>query len=268
MFRLVWNGTIWTPDTSDGWSAGKTLRYPTNGATDNPDAEGVTFAASISGGLYVSTERNNAVGGTSRNSVLLFDPTAAAPLVATHEWNLTSDLPVVGSNLGIEAITWVPDTFLTSKGFFDESKGHTYVPGEYASHGDGLFFVGVEANGNIYAYALNHANDTFTRIATISTGFVGVMALEFDRELNNFWAVCDDGCQGRSVVLEINGSGRYVVTRTFNGPAGIPTTMNNEGFAMASQAECVNNLKPAFWADDSDTGGHSIRQGTLQCSPF
>jgi hypothetical protein len=255
LFRLVWNGTIWTPDAANSWGAGKALRYPDG--TGNPDAEGVTFASGGSAnGMYVATERNNDANGVSRNSILRFDPNAAgATLTATNEWNLTSDLPVVGANLGIEAVTWIPDAFLTAGGFVDESKGKLYAPTDYPNHGDGIFFVGVEANGVIYGYALNHANNTFTRVATIVSGFVGVMGLEFDRELNNLWAVCDDGCGGRSAVLQIATidqptPGRFVVTRRFERP------------------ECSGGRKPAFWADDSETGGHSIRRGTVSCTPF
>ena len=193
LFRLVWNGTIWTPDATNSWNVGKTLAYPDG--TGSPDAEGVTFpdAGSLDG-LYVATERDNNANAVSRNSILRFDVTAAsgATLGATHEWNLTADLPVGGANLGIEAITWIPDSFLVAQGFFDESTGSTYAPANYPNHGTGLFFVGVEANGTIYAYALNHATSAFVRIATVTTGLAGVMDLQFDRETNDLWAVCDD----------------------------------------------------------------------------
>jgi hypothetical protein len=82
--------------------------------------------------------------GISRNSILRFDPAATSTtLTATNEWNFTTR-PVTGANLGIEAITWIPDTFRVSKGFFDESKGNTYSPAEYPNHGTGLFFVGLK----------------------------------------------------------------------------------------------------------------------------
>jgi hypothetical protein len=189
------------------------------------------------------------------------------------EWNLTSDLPAVpDANLGIEAVTWIPDAFLTGAGFVDESKSKVYAPTDYPSHGDGLFFVGLEANGMIYAYALNHANNTFTRVATIATGLAGVMGLEFDRELHNLWAVCDNGCNGRSVVLQVATidqptPGRFVVTRLFERPTGMPN-LNNEGFALAPQVECSAGRKSAWWADDGETGGHAIRRGTVTCTPF
>jgi Lamin Tail Domain len=272
LFRLVWNGTIWTPDPdpTNTWGAGKALRY-TDG-TGNPDAEGVTFAGSGSAaGIYVSTERNNDASGVSRNSILRFDPTATgASLTATHEWNLTADLPVTGQNLGMEAITWIPDTFLVSRAFVDETRGPTYAynPADYPNHGTGLFFVGLEANGMIYAYALDHVGGGFTRVATIASGLLGVMDLQLDRELNDLWAVCDDGCQGRSVVLRIDaGTGTFKVTHLFDRPAGMPN-LNNEGFAFAPLAECVGDRRPAFWSDDTGTDGHAIRRGTLGCTPF
>jgi uncharacterized protein (TIGR03437 family) len=267
LFRLVFNGTNWVPDTANNWGAGKALRYP-NG-TGDPDAEGVTFAgSSSSGGMYVSTERDNNVSAVSRPTILRFDPAATgATLTATHEWNLTADLPVVGANLGIEGITWIPDTFLVSKGFFDESKNHVYNPAEYANHGTGIFFVGLEANGVVYGYALDQGGNTFTRVATITTGLAGVMDLQFDRDLNDFWAVCDDTCQGRSVVLRIDTTGKFTVARRFERPTGMPN-FNNEGFAIAPGALCSGGFKPVFWADDTEDDGHAIRSGTLTCSPF
>jgi hypothetical protein len=273
LFRLIFDGSIWTPDSTNTWSAGKTLLYP--GGTGSPDSEGVTFTSGgPTGGMYVATERDNNANGISRNSILRFDVSAAdATLTATHEWNLTADLPAVGPNLGMEGITWIPDAFLVSQGFVDESTGGVataYNPADYPDHGAGLFFVGLEATGGIYVYALNHANGTFTRIATIASGFPGVMDLHFDRELgmNNLWAVCDDTCSGRSAVLHIGvGTGKFVVTQTFDRPAGMPN-LNNEGFAIAPLMECVADQRPAFWADDSETGGHAVRKSTLTCTPF
>lgn len=265
LFRLVFDGTIWTPDTANGWGSGKSLRY--GDGTGNVDAEGVTFAgAGSSGGIYVSTERNNDASSISRNSILRFDPASpGTALNATNEWNLTADLPVVGANLGMEAITWIPDAFLVSKGFLDESKAQAYNPAEYANHGSGLFFVGLEANGTIYAYALDHVGGGFTRIATIVSGQTGVMDLQFDRDTTDLWSVCDDTCLGRSTVLRINpATGKFAVTSLYDRPTGM-ANLNNEGFAIASATECASGQKPVFWADDSATGGHSIRRGTLPC---
>lgn len=270
IFRLIFNGTIWTPDPANGWAAGKVLQYPDG--TGEPDAEGITLAAGgSSGGIYISAERNNSNNGVSRNSVLRYDPSqAGTTLKATNEWNLTSDLPVTGANLGAEDITWIPDTILVAKGFVDESKNKAYVPADYPNHGTGIFFVGLEANGIIYAYALNHSNNTFTRVATISTGFPGVMALDYDRETTYLWATCDDGCGNLAGILEIDTNptsatrGHFLAPRVYARPTGMPN-YNNEGFTVTTSAECVNNRKPVFWADDTEDNGHAIRRGTIPC---
>ena len=202
----------------------------------------------------------------SRNSILRFDPnTAGTSLTATNEWNLTADLPVVGPNLGMEAITWVPDTELVSEGFVDQVTGTAYNPATYANHGDGLFFIGLEANGTVYAYALDLVGGGFTKVATISSGFTGVMDLQYDRDLENLWAVCDDGCQGRSTVLGVNASGAYTPGAIYDRPSSMPN-INNEGFAIAAATECVADRKPAFWSDDNNTDGNAIRSGTISCS--
>ena len=54
----------------------------------------------------------------------------------------------------------MPDAFLVSKGFIDEAheRVRTTRP-DYPGHGTGLFFVGVEQDGVIYAYALNQTDE-------------------------------------------------------------------------------------------------------------
>lgn len=266
LFRLIFDGTNWVPDTANNWSAGKLLRYPDG--TGDPDSEGLTFTSGSAAGIFVSTERNNSVSAVSRIEILRYDPAATgATLTATHEWDLTADLPVSGANLGAEGITWIPDSFLTSKNFFDEAKNRAYNPADYPNHGTGIFFIGLESNGNIYAYALNLAGTTYTRVATITTGFPAVMDLQFDRDLNDLWAVCDNTCQGRTAVLRIDSTGKFTVARRFERPASMPDT-NNEGFAIGPAAQCVGGFKPAFWSDDNDLDGHAIRAGTLSCTAF
>jgi hypothetical protein len=268
LFRLVNDGTNWKPDPANGWGSGKQLRYP--GALGNPDSEGVTLAGGNPNEVFVATERDGS-GGT-RPAVLRFDVTStdANPLSATRDWNLTPDLPGLGANLGLEAIAWVPDDVLVAKGLVDESKGGAaYNPADYPNHGTGLFFVGVEQDGRIIAYALNQTSDTFTRIATIPSGFPAVMELEFEPETNQLWAICDDTCHGRTAKLDIAQSGpsdgKYVVTKTFERPSGMPD-LNNEGFAIAPRAECSGSLKPVFWVDDTNSSGHALRTGKVGCT--
>ena len=264
--RLVESGGSWVSDTSaadgGGWSTGKTLRYPDG--TGVPDAEGVTLSGGGSAnGVYVATERNNAANGVSRPAILRYDPASGSSLTATDEWNLTADLPVVAANAGLEGIAWIPDSYLTASGLQDATTGAAYDPARYVGHGDGLFLVGLEGDGRIYAYALS-SGGAFTRVASFASGFPSVMDLQWDPERVGLWAVCDDTCNGRTTILRVEG-GAFAVDEAFERPTGMPN-LNNEGFVTAPSSECVAGVKAAFWSDDSATGGHALRAGTISCT--
>ena len=58
--------------------------------------------------------------------------------------------------------------------------------------------------------------------------------------------------------------GRFVLRATVPPPAALKN-MNNEGFAMAPEAECENNRKAVVWTDDGETSGYSLRKGGIAC---
>ncbi|MGW2685550.1 lamin tail domain-containing protein [Streptomyces sp. NPDC001414] len=264
LWRLVPNGsTAWKADTTGGWSSGKSLRFP--GGSGTPDDEGVTLTGSgSSGGVYVASERNADSSGTSRLSVLKYDVSGTAgTLTAATEWNLTPDLPSVGSNLGLEGITWVPDAALTAAGFMDASTGAAYDPAGYGSHTGGVFFVGVEGTGMIYGYVLKDGG-TFTRVASVSSGMAGVMELQWEPHASRLWAVCDDTCDGQHRTLKINASGVFATTAVYNRPSGMDN-LNNEGFSVSGSDACTGGSKPVYWSDDSNDSGHALRRGTITC---
>jgi hypothetical protein len=264
LYKLVDNGGSWQPDTGD-WAAGKVLKYPGN--VGEPDSEGVTLVdGDPANGVFVATERDNGNNGVSRPSILSLQPNdAGTTLVATHEYPLVSDLPGLGANFGLEAIAWVPDSYLTAKGFKDQHLDKTYVPADYANHGTGLFFVGVEATGNVHAYALDLTSNSFQQVATFDSGFPSVIDLSYDPEKKKLWVECDNTCNGQTQLFDVNGSGAFAATDAYERPSGLGN-FNNEGFTPAARSECVGGGKPVFWADDSDDNTHSLRQGTLACT--
>ncbi|MEV8099962.1 lamin tail domain-containing protein [Kitasatospora sp. NPDC085879] len=264
LWRLVPNGSGgWTPDTANGWTSGKTLRFP--GGSGTPDSEGVTVTgAGSAGGVFVASERNGDASGTSRLSVLRYDVGGTGTsLTSTREWNLTADLPSVGSNLGFEGITWVPDTALTAAGFKDGSTGAAYDPAGYGAHTGGVFFVGVEGTGSVHGYVLQDSG-AFTRVASISSGMAGVMEVQWEPQASRLWVVCDDTCNGQHRTMQVDASGVFATTAVYNRPSGM-ANINNEGFALAGADECVAGTKPVYWADDSNTSGHALRRGTVSC---
>lgn len=264
LYRLTRTETGYAP-SADFAAAGKLLHYP-DGLGD-VDAEGVTFTSAGPGaGIFVASERNNAANSVSRPAILRFDPAAGSTdLTAQRDWNLTADLPGLGANLGLEAIAWVPDSYLTARGFVDGNTNAAYTPATYPGHGDGLFLVGVEQTGRVYAYALDQASDAYTRVASFASGFTSVMELSFEPETQQLWVVCDDTCQGRSARFDVDATGVLAPVQYYERPTGMPN-LNNEGFTLAPRAECVSGRKPAFWSDDSSTGGYALRQGTVSCT--
>jgi hypothetical protein len=265
LYRLQQSGTDWVAATDNGWGSGKTLHYVDG--TGDVDAEGVVHTDA---GIFVSSERDNSNNGVSRPAVLRYDASSTdVSLSASIEWNLVSDLPVVDANLGLEAITLVPDSYLVSKGFVDEVTGLAYNPASYANHGTGLFFVGLEGTGSIYAYALDQTDGTkFTRVATIVSGFPSIMELQFDPEKQAIWAVCDNTCDGQFALLDPaksgSDAGHFVVTSVYNRPANMGN-LNNEGFVTAPQTLCIDGVKPVYFADDDQDAGYSLRTGTISC---
>ncbi|TIC81976.1 hypothetical protein E8D37_10510 [Nocardioides sp. GY 10127] len=253
---------------ADGdWASGVTLHYADG--TGNVDAEGVAIAdGSADGGVYVSTERDNDASSVSRPSVLRYDVSAGGTtLDATTEWNLAGDLPTLGANSGLEGIAWLPDADLVAAGFVDATTGEAYDPADYPGHGDGLFAVGVEGTGGVYVYALAE-DGSYTRVADFASGFDGVMDLDYDGASQTLYVVCDDACEGVigefAIASEGDDAGTFVADVYDERPAGM-ANLANEGFTVAAAAECADGLKPAFWADDSDTDGYSLREGTVEC---
>lgn len=239
LYRLVPSGSTWKVDQK------RSLEFR-NGAGD-PDAEGVV---STPDGLFVVSERDNDNGDVSAPMVLKVGNGTE------KEWKLPG-MPSVEPNEGPEAISWVPDSFLTSRGFKDDT-GKLYDPAGHPGHGTGLFAVGLEATGGIFLYALQDGGAKL--VSKFASGQAQVMDLEW--ESDRLWATCDDNCSGRSTTLAIS-DGRFKVTATYDRPSKLPN-VNLEGFALSPS--CVNGKKVALWADDDNTDKHAIRSGSLNCT--
>ncbi len=243
-----------------GWESGKRVRYQRdagNPGAAGPDTEGITVDGA--GFVYVVAERDNGAKGVNQNTVLMVDPDAAdGDLVASAEWDITGLLPAVGANLGAEAIEWVSDGILAGA-LFDDRTGAVYDPADYPGHGDGLFFVAVEDGGGVFAFALG-TDGSAVLVATIDPGLPAAMALDFDSVLGVLWVVCDDGCQGRSAQVTLNGTDAPDVVHVAR-PAGMPD-INNEGFATAPASLSTDGERPVWWFADG-FAAEALRAGAL-----
>jgi hypothetical protein len=57
---------------------------------------------------------------------------------------------------------------------------------------------------------------------------------------------------------------RFKVRRAFARPSTLPDS-NNEGIALAPEAECVGGFEKFFWSDDSHFAGHALRVDSIPC---
>jgi hypothetical protein len=254
----------------DGWSVPRAIAFPSG--SGDPDSEGITFAALDGRFAFVASESSALLG---RASVLRFDLNDSAdPLPATHEWNLSADLAgigvIPGSNAGLEAITFIPDPYLTQNGL-KKDDGSLYVPADYPDHYGGLFVVGVEANGRLFAYALMGDGEK-TRIAEIPSGFPEIMSLEFDRELEVLWAGCDNNCDGAMSIIHLNGEpgsptyGEFEIAFTVARPT-LLANANHEGIAMAPLENAAAGFRPFFWVRDGAQAGSTLMEDAIPIGP-
>ncbi len=250
------------PATDDSWGNGKAITFAgTDPTTSQPDDEGLTVGAN--GDLFVTSERDNANNNASKDEVLEYDPNAAGTTIApVQQWDLTSEfVPSViaatgdDANLGFEGVTFVPDSYLTAHGFHDQTMNKVYDPADYPSHGSGLFFLGLEKNGHVYAYALN-SDGTFNRVADIDTGIDGTSAiadLQFNADDQGIWLDCDNDCGVVDSLLRIDNHGNFTRVVSYDRPAGLPDN-NLEGFAIAPASTAVNGQREVVWSDDGIYG--------------
>ncbi|MBE7323958.1 hypothetical protein IEQ44_04750 [Nocardioides sp. Y6] len=259
LHRLVRRDGAWRPERANGWAGGKTFRFPDG---KRPDAEGLVVTG---GNAWVSTER--VFDGATRPSILRIGLAGtSSTLDQVKEWSLRSEFPDIGSNVGLEALDFVPNSFLVAHGFHDASRGRAYDPAAYPTAvGGGVFFVAAEAaslNGQVRGYVLR-SDGTAVRVATITNPMRLVMALDFDAHAETLWLACDDDCGGQYAAAEIR-DGRFVVTAVHARPTGLDNH-NHEGFTVAPGSRCADGWRPVFWANDANNGGHALIEGTLPC---
>lgn len=256
------NGTFWvlnvTRDGSvtyaDGFTKnGKNLAfaYDADPSSSNPDTEGITVDAS--GMAYAAAERDNNNKNVNANWILQFNPwTQADTVVASKEWNITSLLPDVAANAGIEAVEWVADEDVKGR-LIDENTGKAYDPFVYNNRVAGVFFTALEYNGHIYAFVLNN-DGTAVLINETDSTIGGAMALDYDTYEDVLWVGSDDGYGNVSAKITWNGTETPEV-KLYSAPAGMDVSRNNEGMAITTADYTVNGVRPVYhFMDGVETG--------------
>ena len=255
--------TFWVMDASkngtltfaDGFEQGKRVCFKkdaNDAEAKGPDAEGITVDGR--GMVYLASERDNSNKGVNYDTILMVDPNAGGTrLVAQKEWDLTSSLPQVSANMGIEAVEWVANADVNGK-LVDQNTGKVFDSTAYPNAvSDGVFFVALEDNGHVYAYILNK-DETAVQIADIDSKLGGAMALDYDTYEKKLWVAADDGYDNRMAQITLNGTVNPKIIHV-TPAAGVDNKANNEGFAIADAEYTVSGQRPVYRFCDGVTSG-------------
>ena len=247
-----------------GFEKGKRVAFKKDAGDVNakgPDAEGITVDGS--GMVYLASERDNAAKGVNYDTILMVDPNEPeSRLVAKEEWDLTSSLPQVSANMGIEAVEWVSNADVEDK-LVDQNTGKTFDAANYPDAvANGVFLVALEDNGHVYAYVLN-ADGSAVQVADIDSKLGGAMGLDYDAYGKALWVATDDGYGNKMAKIQLNGTAAPDIVHVLPA-AGVDAKANNEGFAIADASYTVNGQRPVYrFCDGVKSGALTI--GSMDC---
>ena len=271
---VVDNGTatFWALDVAedgtlsyaDGYENGKRVYFKKDAGDSDaagPDAEGITVDSN--GYVYLAVERDNSYKKVNYNVILMVDPSEdSTELVATQEWDLTSVLPDVTANYGLEAVEFVASDEVNGL-LYDTNTGDVFDISNYPDTvADGVFFTALEDNGHVYAFVLN-SDGSYALIADIDSQMGSAMALEYDEYESVLWVVTDGavGCTCAQVTF----NGTEDVDMVFIKPAsGLDSSKNYEGFAIADASYTVDGNRPVYYIEDGVTSG-ALAVGSIYC---
>ncbi|MBI1854024.1 MAG: hypothetical protein HYR85_27110 [Planctomycetes bacterium] len=221
------------------------------------DAEALTQADFAEDVVYVMAE------GEER--IKEYDLSTPGVQVLNNDWNTRPYLPLSGG-LGSEAITFVPDSFLTAIGFVD-ANGLPYTSTQGMG---GVMMVGHQNGGAIYVFDLNRTTGGFVYVGEYLTGDTETADLEFDRSTGLLYVLHDDA--DSLEVLDLTSTA--VVGQTYRQFTSIetfdlPSVDDYEGIAVVDAADCHNGERSLFLTID-DGGATSLlwfKEFTHGCPP-
>jgi hypothetical protein len=159
--------------------------------------------------------------------------------------------PYLSGGDGAEAITFVPDSFLSDQGFVDGS-GAPYVSTQGMG---GLMFIGHQSDGRVYAFDLNRTTGDVVFVGDYFTDRDETAGMEFDRSTGLLYILhggSHNVVEVASMSSTLVGKDRKLDTiKVYTGPAPVPLMGDNyEGFAVVSKDDCVADQRSAFLTID------------------
>jgi hypothetical protein len=207
------------------------------------DSEDITQANHSSSSVFVLDEN----GLIREYSIATYGNGGSVSPV--RSWDLTSSLSTCPQDDGPEGITFVPNSFLASRGFLDGS-GLPYPSSRFGN--EGLFFLGCQGNGHVYVFDLHPTNSSHIFVGHYVTGQSDTSALDFDRSTGTLFLWHNTGSNYLQLVtnLETLPTTPY---RSFQVCYEYTSAQsgNVEGFTVA---ELASELTPWAWLITDDAG--------------
>ena len=152
------------------------------------DIEAITQASLSEAVVYIGVERD---GNGHRLIRKCNVPDSSSSADCSRSWDLL-EMYTPNANSGLESLTFVPDSWLTRRGF-KTSGGSTYTGSAYGS--GGLFFAGLQAGpANIFVYDINvNVSESYTFLGSFSIGQSELAELFFDRSAGILFSYTNRG---------------------------------------------------------------------------
>ncbi len=194
------------------------------------DLEGVTQVDLKEQAVFVLAE--------GEDVVRKYDTSVYGTVKLLQAWNIHAFVPTSGG-AGSEGISFVPDAWLTVKGFVDKA-GAPYTSRNGMG---GLMFVAHQNGGGVYVFDLSPTTPTVTFVGSYKTARSESSGLEFDRSTGRLYVWHNLGSNYFEVVdlasvALADGSRQLRTLQEFDGPKGgnlegialTPVTANEHGF--------------------------------------
>jgi hypothetical protein len=184
--------------------------------------------------------------------------------VLQNTWDTSAFLPLSGG-LGAEGLTFVPDAHLAAQGFVDAAGlPHT------STHGTGgLFFVGHQNGGRVYAFDLDRTSGSFTFVGAYRTGGTETAELAFDRSTGRLYALHGhdvNEIEVLSLASTVVGTERKLVpVLTYAPPPGMPSGTNLEGLTLVPKQDCASGERSLFLTVDDGGAVSLVRFREFPC---
>lgn len=215
------------------------------------DAEALTQADLSSDTLFVMAEGDEVIRQ--------YDLSVGGVVSLVRQFNTTPHLPVSGGH-GSEGLTFVPNGHLINAGFVGPSRAPVVGVRGFG----GLFLVGHQNGGRVYAFDLSATSSAFTFVGSFATTTTELKDLVFDRSLGRLYLLHGNKTVEVATLAstQVGADRRLNTIEQYTAIPGAPSGANIEGLAITSTDDGtgIGGRKRSLFLTNDDGGATSLLQ--------